>query len=243
MPLFTGTPIPRMLRDSVRLAAAGEIRHMARLIDDTGSRLLETAKVLFGHADFSAELAAEIRRNGGADRAVQALLREFQCDESSAPASFPIWRTLQIGGKTKDQLIAEIEAAGMKIYDYARSMLAKEAFTTSPSPIEIRLVRVTVAELGFKKGATTKNVWKRAQDLGLTLCPAEVGPHLRLADAEQVNGEWYWIGMETIADAGGYPCVFKVEHDDGGRWLLGDVARPGDHWDAGDRLVFVPSGK
>ena len=135
-----------------------------------------------------------------------------------------------------------MESKGFKIGDCARDMMGQKAFTTLIEPVEIRLVRPTVAELGFKKGAITRNVWKRAKDLGLKRCPAEVGPHLRLADADQVDGDYYWIGMEPITDSGVYPRAFQVGHDDHGRWLGSDGARPDDHWDPGDRLVFVAPG-
>ncbi len=230
---------------------------MARLIDDTGSRLLETAKLLFGHSDFSDALGAEIRRNGGTDRAVQALLREFRLgehaqrehiggyrDAPSAPTpSFPIWRTLMIGGKTKKVLIAEMKSKGFKIGDCARRMLDKEAFTTLPEPRELTLVRPTVAKLGFAEGGTTADIWARAKALGLRLCLAEVGPRLRLVDADQAKGGGYWIGMETITDSDDSPHIFKVGHDDNGRWLCSCVAWPGVRWYPDERLVFTASGK
>ncbi len=50
---------------------------MARLNDDTFSRGLETTRLLLGHPKFTAELAAAIRKDGGADKAVEALLRAF----------------------------------------------------------------------------------------------------------------------------------------------------------------------
>ncbi|MEA3249660.1 MAG: hypothetical protein U9Q03_04885 [Patescibacteria group bacterium] len=50
---------------------------MARLNDDTFSRGFETVRVLLGHPKFTAELATAIRKEGGADRAVEALLQVF----------------------------------------------------------------------------------------------------------------------------------------------------------------------
>ena len=136
-----------------------------------------------------------------------------------------------------------MESKGFKIGDCARDMMGQKAFTTLIEPVEIRLVRPTVAELGFKKGAITRNVWKRAKDLGLKRCPAEVGPHLRLADVDQTNGEWYWIGMVPITDADGCPNMFRVGHGVDGRWLNGFGARPDYLWAPGGSIVFVAAGK
>lgn len=64
---------------------------VVRLNDDTFSRGLETAKVLLGHSGFSDELAAMIRQKGGADKAVNALLREFGLSGTAQyPAPSPV---------------------------------------------------------------------------------------------------------------------------------------------------------
>ncbi len=157
--------------------------------------------------------------------------------------TFEVWKRITIGGKSKEALIAEMESKGFKIGDWARDMMGKKAFTTSPESIELALVRVTVAELGFRKGATTKSIWQRAGKFGLTLCPAEVGPHLRLADADQPQDDWYWVGMEPITDSDGCPNVFGVGRGGFGRWLGSDDAGPSDRWNPGHRLVFVAPGK
>lgn len=59
------------------------------------------------------------------------------------------------------------------------------------------------------------------------LCPAEVGPHLRLADKDQPCETWYWTAMEPITDSVGRPSVFCVGRLAGGeRWL--SAAQPFD---------------
>lgn len=100
------------------------------------------------------------------------------------------------------------------------------------------LVMVTVAELGFKKGARRDQIYERAKELELELCPPEVGPQLRLQYRDQPNGEWVLIGMEPIADSGGDLDVFSVERDDSELWLDSDWGYPDDFWDADDRWVF-----
>ena len=58
-------------------------------------------------------------------------------------------------------------------------------------------------QLGFPNGATLKEIYAKAKDLGLELCPAEVGPLLRLNYPDQPNGEYLRIAMETINDSDG----------------------------------------
>lgn len=53
----------------------------ARLFDDRASRFFDTARKLLGHPHFSQKLAAAIRRRGGVDRAIAALIKEFEVFE------------------------------------------------------------------------------------------------------------------------------------------------------------------
>ncbi|MEK7073390.1 MAG: hypothetical protein AAB974_03055 [Patescibacteria group bacterium] len=49
-------------------------------------------------------------------------------------------------------------------------------------------------------------------------------------------------GRAHVTDADDYPNVFKVEHDDNGRWLNSNDAKPDDHWNPENQLVFVAPG-
>ncbi|OGE44067.1 hypothetical protein A3B45_05235 [Candidatus Daviesbacteria bacterium RIFCSPLOWO2_01_FULL_39_12] len=147
---------------------------------------------------------------------------------------------LEIGGKSKQQLVAEMKQQGINIYEYAQQMIDSPDFTTLPQKDDIDLVRLTVQDLGLKGTPTTDEVYAKAGELGLDLCPAEVGPHLRLKDTNQPLGEWYFIGMKQIADRVGYPGVFYLARDGDGLWLSDGWARPDDvAWSPGHEFVFA----
>ena len=137
--------------------------------------------------------------------------------------SFPEGRirqdTVDIGGTSKAELLRQLEQKGIKISDYARDMLQSPDFTTAEKPEAADLVRLTVESLGFPKGATTKEIYERAEELGLELCPAEVGPQYRLKNTDQPMNEWFRIGMKQIADRSGYPSVFYLARYEDGLWL------------------------
>ena len=145
---------------------------------------------------------------------------------------------IEIGGKTAKQLEKEIEDAGMRINSYAKSMMENEDFKTSKTKEIADLIRLTVSDLGFKGVATTDQVYKRAEELGLELCPAEVGPHYRLQNTDQPMDEWVTIGMKQIAVSDGNPSVFGVGRNDGGTWLSYHWAFPARVWNPGNRFVF-----
>lgn len=93
-----------------------------------------------------------------------------------------IWKTIKLGTgpKTADEFRRLLGEGGFRLSNRASDILGKPAFKVADEETEIDLVKVTAAELGFKKGARRDQIYERAQKLGLELCPAEVGPQLRL---------------------------------------------------------------
>jgi hypothetical protein len=146
--------------------------------------------------------------------------------------------SVEIGGKTKEQLIALMEATHINISDYAKSMMENRDFVPGKNREEATLIRLTVADLGFKTSATTDQIYERAQTLGLELCPPDTGPNYRLKYKDQPLNEWVRIGMKQIADSGGRPGVFSLGRDDGGLWLGSIWAAPDDEWRPGSKFVF-----
>ncbi len=156
-------------------------------------------------------------------------------------AKFPIWRTLKLGTghQTADDFRKVIKKANCKISDWANDILGKPDFTASTEEQEVELVVASVAELGFPNGATREKIYAKAKELGLDLCPAEVGPQLRLQYKDQPMNEWLLIGMEPITDSVGSLEVFYVERDGGGRWLSSYCDGADGVWHGAYRWVFV----
>ena len=146
--------------------------------------------------------------------------------------------SVEIGGKSAEQLIAEMEVAGINISDYARSMLKNREFVPGKNPEEATLIRLTVADLGFKGYATTDQVFERAEALGLELCPPDTGPNYRLKYRNQPMNEWINVGMKPITGSDGGPSVFGLERLGDGLWLGSRWATPVRGWDPGSKFVF-----
>lgn len=145
--------------------------------------------------------------------------------------------TVEIGGKSSQQLEAELKQKSINISSYTEDMLHSPDFTTLKDPQDIDMIRLKVQDLGLPGNPTTDQICARAKELGLELCPAEVGPHLRLKDTDQTMGDWYWIGMKQIADRGGRLHVFRLARDVDGLWLDDWCALPGGWWPE-SRFVF-----
>jgi len=150
------------------------------------------------------------------------------------------WKTIKLGTglKTAEDFRKALKAIGCKIGDWANDILGKSAFSAASKEAELELVRVSVKELGFKKGATRQEIYQRAQELGLKICPNEVGPQLRLQYENQPNGEWIVVAMEPISDSVGDLGLFHVERVGHDRWLFGNYGGHGYVWNADNEFVF-----
>ncbi|MDE2099777.1 MAG: hypothetical protein KGL39_21165 [Patescibacteria group bacterium] len=149
---------------------------------------------------------------------------------------------IEIGGKSAEQLISEMEEAGIDISDYAKSMLRSREFTPGKNQEEATIIRLTVADLGFRTSATTDQIYERAQALGLELCPPDTGPNYRLKYRNQPLGEWFCIGMKQITDSGGYPDgfphVFWLGRGGDGLWLNDLWVQPSRDWGPSFEFAF-----
>jgi hypothetical protein len=191
----------------------------------------------------------------------------FQYDFEHIYTSFPEGRiekgAIEIGGQTKDDLKNEIKSKkddqgrNYEIYSYAESMMDNPDFekqlyenTDAPreqwilkKPEQIGLIKLKVKDFGFAKNPTTDELYKKAGEFGLELCPAETGPQLRLKyeevlKREQPLNEYLRVAMKQISDSDGDPGVFNVRrYGDGKRILRNDWAKPSSEW--GDVSGFV----
>jgi hypothetical protein len=145
---------------------------------------------------------------------------------------------LEIGGKDFNQLERELSESGMNVSQWAESMIRSRDFTTLSESQNLSTVRLKVSDLGFTGYPKTDQIYAKAKELGLELCPAEAGPHLRLKYKDQPMNEWLYIGMKPITDSNGSPDVFELGRPGGGLWLDNRWAGPGRTWDPKYEFVF-----
>jgi len=153
--------------------------------------------------------------------------------------SFPdkkiFMQTLETDPSINSPQKAEQALKDKNIYlsDWGKDILEKTEFSQTPEIYN--LVRFTVKQLGLKQGATTYEIYKRARDLALEQCPAEVGPHLRL---KYTGREWFLIAMKQISDRYGKPNVFHLNSNNAELELSGYYAPSDSRWNAGNKFVF-----
>ena len=123
-----------------------------------------------------------------------------------------VWKTITLGiYKTADAYSEALEEAGYGIAGGADEILEK--VRCAKRKMSVNLTTLSVGRLGFKNGAYYEDVCTRGVEMGMKLCPAEVGPALRLVCGKQHRG-WLNIAMKAIKGR-----IFAIESADDGLWL------------------------
>ena len=132
------------------------------------------------------------------------------------PIEMPVWKTVKLGTcKTPDEYRKALKKVGRRIGDLGDDILGR--ITCSKEEVDLDLVVLSVSDLGLKNSARYADICAKAQKLGLELCPAEVGPALRLQYGDQPKDEWLHV---LTTDRSGLD-EFTVENDGGELWLSG----------------------
>ena len=154
----------------------------------------------------------------------------------------PIWKTITVGGFKGVNAIREaMEAAPCRILvgDDADEILGRPAFPFIKTPVELDLVVLPVFKLGFSDRASLHDIYDRAVAQGFELCPAEVGPTLRLNYLDQPLGEFLHIAMRPVARYTGELVDFSVGNAGAGLILIGGDGHPDEVFSGAERFVFV----
>jgi hypothetical protein len=156
------------------------------------------------------------------------------------PAQFQIWRKITLGTyKGVDGYRRELDSAGIKVGDAADEILGRPAFSYGAMKTDVELVLVSAADLGVQTESSLAGVYKRARQVGLELCPAEVGPQLRLDYRNQPLGEALDIAMEPLATYGGDPTILTLVNWGTGLALISRDGRSESMVSPTSRFVFA----
>jgi hypothetical protein len=161
-----------------------------------------------------------------------------------AAVATTIWKSIQIGNfASKRVLYGALEDAECGIGDTAEEMLVMPEFTLSDVATKLNIVVLSVHELGLApENVALGDIYAQAQKLGFALCPAEVGPQLRLQYFEQPIGEFLNIAMTPIKTRDGPSGIFSVGNGGAGLLLIGDEVTADTKFYRLSRFVFVRPG-
>ena len=126
---------------------------------------------------------------------------------------------------------------GADVSEWAEDIRKKTPF--SQTPTDLNLVMVSVEQLGFDEAIQFNFICRCIMKLGFDLCPAEVGPALRLIYQDQPRNESLIIAMEALTASDEHPRVFGVVHDGDGLWLDSYYGRPSRLFRLGEQFVVA----
>ena len=143
------------------------------------------------------------------------------------PAHFQIWRTITLGTyKGVDAYRDALDSARIKIGVSADETLGRPAFPYAKIKTDVELAVLSAAELGVESDESSlSDVYDRARQVGLELCPAEVAPQLRLDYRDQPLGDALNIAMEPVATHSGEPTILALVNWGTGLLLIGSDGR------------------
>jgi len=136
--------------------------------------------------------------------------------------SVRIWKNIKIGTFVD---VNELKEAIYRMKDFismgAKELMYSPDFKMSKDECEIRLIKKSVKDFGFRKVGTSLNeILKAAEAMGYKLCPAEAGPQLRWQYIDQLSGEKIHMAMKPIENSAGIPCLFSLLRYGDGEGLL-----------------------
>lgn len=163
-----------------------------------------------------------------------------------------VTRIVRVGGMSKPELLAEFQKRGIELNESGQTLFAHDNFTTSESTSLFETVEISVGDLGYARGATAAQIHQRAVKLGLTLCPLELGPHLRLQFLDQTEGHRgcppsqhrapsgsITVASRQLTEDDRIPKGFYLRRINGVLWLRGYCSGAEHIWSPEDRFVFL----
>ena len=156
-----------------------------------------------------------------------------------------VWKTVKLGTrKGVDGYRRALERTAIKIGDSADEILGRPAFRYGTAETDVELVMISVAQLGVEREVEPlASVYQRAGRMGLELCPAEVGPQLRLDYLDQPLGDAVHIAMEPIAAWRGQLLILALVNFGSGLALISNNGQPDFVAPRNFHFVFALPGK
>ncbi|MBS4220222.1 helicase [Bacillus sp. FJAT-49711] len=172
-------------------------------------------------------------------------------NEKKYPDCAVITRKIEVGGLTKSQLLQKLQQSSILMNEYGERLIADEKFMTFETKYSLQTVELTVSNLGFPNGATTEQIFNKAKELGLEMCPLELGPYLRLEYLDQPEGNSVnplqqnqapsgsvTIASEFLYKDDNFPKGFYLRRIKGTLWLRGYRSDHLHVWNPDDHFIF-----
>jgi hypothetical protein len=161
-------------------------------------------------------------------------------------------RNVRFGGESKASLLQRLAEAQVHINSAGLQLFSDERFCTSMQSQVVIVTLVSVASLGLARGGVMEQVVIAAKAQGLSVCPLELAPHLRVQWQDQEEGAVgspearnrappgsITIISTPLSENDEVPQGFYLRRIEGKLWLRGYTSWAGHAWQPEDMLVFM----
>lgn len=159
---------------------------------------------------------------------------------------------IQFGGNSKKELLKKLKSSGILLNNFAERIFSSEYFKVSGHPQQISLTEIKVKDLGFSVGATTPQIQKHLKKFGLSVCPLEIAPYLRMnyINQKEIKCETknqnppgsLTVFSKVLSKDDNFPKGFYLRKIDGKLWLRGYICTLDYIWKPDDKLIFKFAG-
>ena len=150
-----------------------------------------------------------------------------------------IFKTLSIGGTTKEQLIKQLIEAGIQFNEYTKILFEHHDFCNINKSENVKLVKITLSDLSMNNPCSFEDVKNRSLTLGLKLCPLYCAAFLRLQYLDQPEGPYLTIVSDKPKNDETYPNGFYIRNFNKTLWLRGYCATGVCEWPMDNAFLFL----
>ena len=158
---------------------------------------------------------------------------------------------IEFGGVSKTDLLQKLNEAGILLNEFAGIIFSNELFQTSKAKKTILITDVFIKDLGFPQGATSPQIREHIKNVGLSECPIELAPYLRLKlrDQPEISADLslknqspldaITIFSDPLIEDDNFPKGFYLRKMEGKLWLRGYTSYDEYVWKPNDKMVFM----
>ena len=155
---------------------------------------------------------------------------------------------MEYGGLLKSDLIKKLKSSDIQLNKYAETIFSSRLFKVSNQSQLISIVITSIQDLGFSKGATIPQIKNSLNSHGLSECPIDIAPYLRLHLNNQIEimeesknqsppGS-LTVFSKPLVDDDDFPKGFYLRKVMGKLCLRGFCCSLDFMWNPKDKLVF-----
>ena len=158
--------------------------------------------------------------------------------------------SVRVGGLAKSELLHSLRGRRVCFNEAAEKLFQDPRFTPKSRIETVQIAFRSVGSLGLRNGATYERLIARAAESGLTECPLELGPHLRLqywnqpdaggglATPGKAPAGSITVASQWLDDSDDTPKGFYLLRSRGARWLRAYWTSSDYVWAVDDVMVF-----